>query len=89
MRNIEIVISLQTQNNNGSLAEWLGAGLQNRLRRFESARNLFKSLQSTEIQYMIARIFTFGLKRGLDIFNRAILFYKLSVIYISYDNKET
>ena len=28
---------------NGSLAEWLGTGLQNRLRRFESARNL-KSL---------------------------------------------
>ena len=26
---------------NGSLAEWLGAGLQNRRRRFESARNLF------------------------------------------------
>ena len=24
----------------GSLAEWLGTGLQNRLRRFESARNL-------------------------------------------------
>lgn len=27
---------------NGSLAEWLGTGLQNRLRRFESARNLKK-----------------------------------------------
>ena len=26
--------------NNGSLAEWLGTGLQNRLQRFESARNL-------------------------------------------------
>ncbi len=25
---------------NGSLAEWLGGGLQNRIRRFESARNL-------------------------------------------------
>ena len=24
----------------GSLAEWLGTGLQNRLRRFDSARNL-------------------------------------------------
>ncbi len=29
--------------NNGSLAEWLGNGLQNRVRRFESARNLIKS----------------------------------------------
>ncbi len=27
----------------GSLAEWLGAGLQNRLQQFESARNLKKS----------------------------------------------
>ncbi len=26
---------------NGSLAEWLGNGLQNRLRRFESATNLY------------------------------------------------
>ena len=26
----------------GSLAEWLGAGLQNRLQQFESARNLQK-----------------------------------------------
>lgn len=26
----------------GSLAEWLGSGLQNRVRRFESARNLDK-----------------------------------------------
>ena len=27
----------------GSLAEWLGTGLQNRLQQFESARNLEKS----------------------------------------------
>ena len=27
---------------NGTLAEWLGAGLQNRLRRFESARYLIE-----------------------------------------------
>ena len=30
------------KGNNGSLAEWLGTGLQNRLQRFESARNLQK-----------------------------------------------
>ena len=29
---------------NGSLAEWLGTGLQNRLQQFESARNLGSSL---------------------------------------------
>ena len=34
------LLTLQSQNQKGSLAEWLGAGLQNRLRRFESARNL-------------------------------------------------
>ena len=28
------------QNRIGTLAEWLGAGLQNRLRRFESAKYL-------------------------------------------------
>ncbi len=30
----------QEKESIGSLAEWLGSGLQNRLRRFESARNL-------------------------------------------------
>ena len=34
------MLSLQSQREKGSLAEWLGTGLQNRLRRFESARNL-------------------------------------------------
>ena len=33
---------------NGSLAEWLGTGLQNRLRRFESARNLKESSENTD-----------------------------------------
>ena len=41
---IEIKHYLCTRNppHNGSLAEWLGAGLQNRLQQFESARNLSK-----------------------------------------------
>ena len=30
----------------GSLAEWLGTGLQNRLQQFESARNLEKKTES-------------------------------------------
>ena len=29
-----------TREQKGSLAEWLGAGLQNRLQQFDSARNL-------------------------------------------------
>jgi hypothetical protein len=29
------------RNKNGLLAEWLGSGLQNRVRRFESARDLW------------------------------------------------
>ena len=41
---IGIKYYLCTRNppHNGSLAEWLGAGLQNRLQQFESARNLSK-----------------------------------------------
>ena len=31
---------LEVENNYGSVAEWLGRGLQNLLRRFESARDL-------------------------------------------------
>ena len=33
-------LPLQSKQENGLLAEWLGTGLQNRLRRFESARDL-------------------------------------------------
>ena len=35
-----ICLPLQSKQENGLLAEWLGTGLQNRLRRFESARDL-------------------------------------------------
>ena len=34
-------------NQYGLLAEWLGSGLQNRVRRFESARDLFLGFQTT------------------------------------------
>ena len=37
---LQIFLHLQSEIKNGSLAEWLGGGLQNRIRRFESARNL-------------------------------------------------
>ena len=36
-------LPLQSKQKNGLLAEWLGTGLQNRLRRFESARDLKRS----------------------------------------------
>ena len=40
----KIILILQSQRRlNGSLAEWLGAGLQNRLQQFDSARNLTKT----------------------------------------------
>ena len=35
-----ICLTLQSKRESGLLAEWLGTGLQNRLRRFESARDL-------------------------------------------------
>ncbi len=41
--NITFALAI-TQSNYGSLAEWLGTGLQNRLQQFESARNLSKRL---------------------------------------------
>jgi hypothetical protein len=44
---------------NGSLAEWLGTGLQNRLRRFESARNL-KETSETAYNKAFWRFFFFG-----------------------------
>ena len=37
---IEVIIFVLTKHKQGSLAEWLGTGLQNRLQQFESARNL-------------------------------------------------
>lgn len=37
------VLSLRTETN-GTLAEWLGTGLQNRRRRFESAKYLEKAI---------------------------------------------
>ena len=39
-------------NQQGSLAEWLGTGLQNRLQQFESARNLKRS--SFELLFLFA-----------------------------------
>ena len=36
----EIYLLCKRKPLQGSLAEWLGTGLQNRLRRFDSARNL-------------------------------------------------
>ena len=38
--NTEKIFNFAAAMNYGSLAEWLGTGLQNRRRRFESARNL-------------------------------------------------
>ena len=37
---LQIFLDLQSERKNGLLAEWLGGGLQNHLRRFESARDL-------------------------------------------------
>ena len=42
--------------NNGSLAEWLGTGLQNRLQRFESARNLKRVYLIGSLFYIMVHI---------------------------------
>ena len=46
------------------MAEWLGTGLQNRLRRFESARNLNISSKVVENQYFRAFWFFRGREWG-------------------------
>ncbi len=53
---------------NGSLAEWLGTGLQNRLRRFESARNLKKNSEVVYLQHFRSFLFLGGTARGTDYF---------------------
>ena len=46
--NPKISSTFATANHKGTLAEWLGNGLQNRVRRFESARYLMQ--KSGQIQ---------------------------------------
>ena len=40
-------------NLNGRLTEWLGSGLQNRLRRFESATDLFSNIKPADYQRVL------------------------------------
>ena len=46
-------ITFALANHKGTLAEWLGNGLQNRVRRFESARYLKKSRYTTALFFVI------------------------------------
>ena len=48
----ESQILLYLQSKYGRVAEWLGSGLQNRVRRFESARDLNYSKKPTGIQWV-------------------------------------
>lgn len=45
----EELLTLHSQKRNGSMSEWLGTGLQNRLHQFESGWNLRKATPSMEI----------------------------------------
>ena len=45
--NPKISSTFATANHKGTLAEWLGNGLQNRVRRFESARYLKRVVKET------------------------------------------
>ena len=47
---------LCTRKTKGTLAEWLGNGLQNRVRRFESARYLKESLESLTALFVFKSI---------------------------------
>ena len=43
-------LSLHPQNENGTLTEWLGSGLQNRVQQFESARYLTNKSSSPHLE---------------------------------------
>jgi hypothetical protein len=58
------ILSLQTEKQ-GTLAEWLGTGLQNRTRRFESAKYLIKTLLKSLSLAFLRGFFFLGLKSGL------------------------
>ncbi len=65
---IGIKYYLCTRNppHNGSLAEWLGAGLQNRLQQFESARNLSKPDFKSGFSFIV-HIMSLGFQGGMVI----------------------
>ena len=56
-------------NQQGSLAEWLGTGLQNRLQQFESARNLKKTetlFLSFFVSYLFLSLLCFAHSLGIS-----------------------
>ena len=60
----------------GSLAEWLGTGLQNRLRRFESARNLKETSETAYIKRFRGFVFY------MDKIGERILFSSANIYYL-------
>ena len=60
--NPKISSTFATANHKGTLAEWLGNGLQNRVRRFESARYLKERDASYDASLFFCN--TFPLKRN-------------------------
>ena len=50
-------VDLHPDKKHGLLAEWLGGGLQNRRRRFESARDLSPYISPAVIQYVTGGFF--------------------------------
>ena len=65
-----IIFALQTY---GRLTEWLGSGLQNRLRRFESATDLNQSLARSAGDFLF--ISEIGKPISMITFSRADYFY--------------
>ena len=53
---------LRQRKTNGSLAEWLGTGLQNRLQQFESARNL-EEMETVTFQRVAVFCFLLGIRK--------------------------
>ena len=58
--NTKISRTFALANHKGTLAEWLGNGLQNRLRRFESARYLTRVVRISDDSFFIYSYSTFS-----------------------------
>ncbi len=69
----------------GSLAEWLGTGLQNRLQQFESARNLKKSSELTQNFFLYSQTICFVDKISKQLFSKS-LSYRCRVLSINFHN---
>ncbi len=79
-------LSLQSEKQ-GSLAEWLGTGLQNRLRRFESATNLFEKNLPETIRKVLFVLFIPLIYNSLLHLQKHNLYANDTIVQLAFRNK--